>query len=299
MAMRLKLGPKLGLVLALALAGRVDADTALDCRALGDIFTAVTGYSLTLPPAPNVEASCVAKDAVLRAEGRPRITVGQLHLAGTGIDGAPKTLSLVIEGLRVMPELRDRSMDPRLRAALRLQTVDVRLTLRQATGFAGLELRDGVIALSGGTELRIEADLQGAGFGARSLPLSLLTALNLEWKTDGRLPRPAMEAAGERLEEGATGDTAVALARQALLVVIGNLPEDALTGDTAHELVALVEALPQGRGRMVLAFDAEAGIGAARLAMAALSDDPTGQAALAKLFAGTALSVDWQPGVAN
>lgn len=290
---------KLGIVLALALAGRVDADTALDCRELGTIFADVTGYSLTLPPAPNVEGWCAADGAVLRAEGRPKITAKQMQLSGTGIDGAPEALSLVIEGLRVMPELRDRSMDPRLRAALRLQTVDVRLTLRQATGFDGLELRDGVIALSGGTELRIEADLKGAGYAAGSLPLSLLTALDLEWKTDGRLPRPAMEAAGERLEEGVTGDTAVTLARQALLAVIGNLPEDALIGDTAQELVAVVEALPQGRGRMVLAFDAEAGIGAARLAIAALSDDPTGQAALAKLFAGTALSVDWQPGIAN
>jgi hypothetical protein len=294
--MRMRL--RLGIALTVGLTGPVGADTGLGCPELGDIFKAVTGYSLTLPPAPNVEAMCAADDVVLRAEGWPQITVKRLQLAGTGIDGTPDGLTLDVEGLRVMPELRNRNMDPRLRAALRLQTVDVMLTLRQSTAFDGLELRNGVIALSGGTEVRVEADLKGAGLESGTLLSALLTALDLEWKTDGRLLRPAMEAAGERLTKGATGDAAVDAARQGLLAVIGNLPEDMLTGDTAQDLAALVEALPQGRGRLVLSFDAEAGIGAARLAIAALSDDPTGKAALAKLFAGTVLSVDWQPGIA-
>lgn len=291
------LGPGLGFALAVGLATAVDADTALDCRELETIFAAVTGYSLTLPPAPNVAAWCVADDAVLRAEGGPRITVDRLQLAGTGVDGNPDSLSLDIKGLRVMPELRDRRMDPRLREALRLQSLDMSLTLRKAAGLDGLELRAGVIALSGGTEVRVEADLAGAGFAAESLPLSLLTALDLEWRTDGRLLRPLLEALGEGLQADATGDEAMAAARRGLVAVIGNLPEDALTGDTAKELAALVNDLPQGRGRMLLTLDAEGGIGAARLAVAALSDDPTGREALARLFAGTTLSLDWQAGV--
>ncbi|KAF0113666.1 MAG: hypothetical protein FD150_1956 [Rhodobacteraceae bacterium] len=293
MAMRLRPA----LVLAVGFAGPLGADTGLGCRQLGDVFTAMTSYSLTLPPAPNVEAACVVDDAVLQAEGGPKITVKRLELSGTGVDGMPDSLSLVVKGLRVTPALLDRTMDPRLRDALRLQTVDVRLMLRQGTLFEGLELRGGVIALSGGTEVRIEADLKGAGFEAGTLLSALLTALDLEWKADGRLLRPAMEAVGERLTDGATGDAAVEAARQGLLAVIANLPGEMLTGDTAKELAALVEALPQGRGRMALGFDAGDGIGAARLAIAALSDDPVGETALAKLFAGTALLVDWTPGI--
>lgn len=291
--MRLRIG--LALVM---LAGPAGAETALGCAELGDLFSALTGYSLTLPPAPNVEAWCVADGAVLRAEGRPKITVERLHLTGIEVGGTPESLSLVIGGLRVVPDLGDRRMDPRLRAALRLQTVDMMLKIRRSKVFEGLELRGGVVVLSGGTELLVEADLKGADFTPGAVLASALTALDLEWKTDGRLPRPAMEAAGERLDEGATGDKAVAAARDGLMAVIGNLPQDMLTGDTAKELAALVEDLPQGRGRMVLGFDAEAGIGAARLAVAALSDEPTGQAALAKLFAGAALSLDWRPGIA-
>lgn len=289
---------RLGIALAVGLTGPAWAETALGCAELGDLFSALTGYSLTLPPAPNVEAWCVADGAVLRADGRPKITVERLHLTGTEVAGTPESLSLVIGGLRVEPDLGDRRMDPRLRAALRLQTVDMMLKIRRSKAFAGLELRGGVVVLSGGTELLIEADLKGAGFAPGAMLASALTALDLEWKTDGRLPRPAMEAAGEWLDAGATGDKAVAAARDGLMAVIGNLPGDMLTGDTAKELAALVEDLPQGRGRMVLTFDAEAGIGATRLAVAALSDDPTGRAALAKLFAGAELSLDWRPGIA-
>jgi hypothetical protein len=58
-----------------------------------------------------------------------------------------------------------------------------------------------------------------------------------------------------------------------------------------------VAALPQGRGRLVLRLEAPQGIGPAGLALAALSDDPLGAEALARLLAGATLTADWQPGL--
>lgn len=280
------------------LAGPVAADAdAMDCPRLGELVEAITGYRLTVPAAPNVEGWCVADGAVLRAEGRPRITVDRLHLTGTEVDGKAASLSLVVGGMRVVPELSDRAISSRLREALRLQTVDMMLKVRRSEVFDGLEVRGGVVALSGGTDVLIEANLAGADFAPGSVLGARLTRLDLEWKNDGRLLRPVMVAAGERLLEGASGDAAVDVARQGLVAVIGNLPHDILVGDTSDELVSLAKALPQGRGRLVLALTSEAGIGAARLALAALASEPTGPDALAKVFAGANLTVDWQPGI--
>lgn len=292
-AMRLRLG----IALAVALMGPAAA-APIGCPELGEIVAAITGYRLTVPPAPNVEGWCIADCAVLRADGRPKMTVERLHLTGTEFDGKPDSLSLVVGGLRVEPALGDRTMDPRLRAALRLQSLDMMVKVRRSKAFDGLEVRGGVIALSGGTEVLIEADLKDADFVPGSALVSMLRALDLEWKNDGRLLRPAMEAAGERLQEGATANAAVEATRELLRVVIGSLPKDSLTGDTADELVSLVEAMPQGRGRVILSFESDGGIGVAQLALAALGKEPTGPDALARLFAGARLTVDWKPGIA-
>jgi hypothetical protein len=56
--------------------------------------------------------------------------------------------------------------------------------------------------------------------------------------------------------------------------------------------------MPQGRGRLRVEFRATEGIGAAQIGIAALSDDPLGPVALARLFQGARVTVDWQPGIA-
>jgi hypothetical protein len=95
------------------------------------------------------------------------------------------------------------------------------------------------------------------------------------------------------------GGAAVDVACEALRDLAENLPAGALVGDTPDEVKKLVEALPQGRGRLDLDFRPEVGIGAGRLAIVALSDEPTGPAALGRLFADTSLRIDWQPGLGN
>lgn len=297
-SMRMRL--RLGIALLPALAGVAGAEpSALGCADLGDLLSDLTGYALSLPPAPNVEGWCIADNAVLRAEGRPRLTVERLHLAGQAVDGVPESLSLVLGGMRVVPDLNDRTMDPRLASMLRLQTVDaMMLTLRRSPEFEGLKLEDGEIVLSGGTKLAFEASFLGGGFSAREMVPAALTGLRLDWRNDGRLLRAAMEMAGERLVEGATGSAAVDATRREMLALVANLPDTAMEGDAADELRSAVEALPQGHGWLHLAFVSEAGIGVARLAIAAMSDAPTGPEALGRLFADGRLTVDWQPGLA-
>jgi hypothetical protein len=146
-------------------------------------------------------------------------------------------------------------------------------------------------------DLAIEADLAGGGLSAASVLTASVTGLRLRWRNDGRVLRPAMEAAGARLEAGSSGPAAVDAARTALLDLAGALPLQSLVGETADALEDLVRDLPQGRGQLTVELTSD-GIGAAQLGLLALSDSPAGPDALARFLAGTAVSIDWQPGIA-
>lgn len=289
----------LALALAFGLAAPVAAGpVAMGCERLAALFQGLTGYAVTLPPSPNVDGWCAVDGAVLRAGDLPGITVARLELAGTETADGPESLSLSVSGARIAPQLGDRSDDALLRSILRLQTVDATLTVQRSAQREGMELRGVRVVLSGGTVLSLEAELSGGGFTRESLVLAALTGLRLDWRNDGRLLRPVMEAAGGRLAEGARGNAAVDAARAALGEVLANLPDASLAGDSARELAAVARALPQGQGRLMLDFTSQAGLGAARLGLLVLSDDPAGPQALARLMADAVLTVDWQPGLA-
>jgi hypothetical protein len=73
-----------------------------------------------------------------------------------------------------------------------------------------------------------------------------------------------------------------------------------MVGETGRKALAqVIDALPQGRGRLILEVRSQSGIGAAELAVAAFADDPLGPGALGRLFTGAELAVGWQPGLAE
>jgi hypothetical protein len=233
---------------------------------------------------------------VLKAEGAPDLAVEGLRLRGEVAEGAIVALSLEAGGVRVAPGLPQSYIHPVLREMLRLQTAEVAATV--TVGPEGLALRGGVVRLSGGTELQVEADLAGAGLSAGSLLLGRLTWARLDWRNDGKLLRPAMAAWGESLVDGALGGKGVDAARLALQHIVMNLPESLFQEDGKDRLEDVLDALPQGRGRLWVEFRSAEGIGAAQVGIAALSGDPLGPEALARLFGGAHLSLDWQPGLA-
>jgi hypothetical protein len=283
----------------LALSAGADTKPA-DCKTVAAMLEAAVGSSLTAPPAREEDGWCVLDGAALKGGGsdQPDISVKRLRVKGTEADGVPVTLDIDLAGLRVTPKIGDTTMDDRLRSLLRLQTADLTLSVSRNDAEDRLELRGGLLQLSGGTEVKFNGDIDGAQLSRGSVLLGALTALDLEWKNDGRLLRPAMEAAGEGLVEGATGSAAVDAARAALVALAAALPAASLTGESAEELEQLIAAMPQGRGRFSLGFASQYGIGATQLGIAALSDDPMGPETLARLLSGTAINVDWQPGLA-
>lgn len=290
----------LALTLACGLGFPAGAETVpMDCGSLVRMVEASSGYALSAPPAGDEGGWCVLDGAVLKGAGdQPGIAVKRLRLSGARADGEPVSLEIDLSGLKVTPKLRARDVDERLRSLMRLQTVDLRLSVSRNEVEDRLELREGWMALSGGTEARFSAEIEGAGLSLPSVALGALTFFSVEWKNDGRILRPAMEAAGEGLEPGASGGKAVDSAREALRTLAVALPATSLAGESADELDALIAALPQGRGRLKLDFASDAGIGAAQLGLLALSDDPASPGALARLFSGSTFTVDWQPGMA-
>lgn len=286
----------IALLLALPAVGPARAEP-VDCEALTAGLRQIEGYELTVPPAGADEGWCVLDGATWRSRvpGAPNISAARMRLRGEGVPLV--AIEVVIEGLRVAPRLGDTSFDEGLRSILRLQTADLRLTLSHDPAAGTVALRDMVLLLSGGSELRLSAELDADGLTGVAFMAAAVTRADLDWRNDGRLLRPVMERAGEGLT-GAKGGAAVDAARAALAALLDRVPEASLPGETRRELEGLVADLPQGRGRLTLRLDAPDGIGAARLAIAALSDDPTGEAALARLLAGVTLTADWQPGIA-
>jgi hypothetical protein len=287
--------PKLGVILALALfGGPVMADPA-SCPYLATALEGLTGYRVTAPPSGPKTEWCVFDRAVLKAEGAPDLAADQLRLRGEIAEGTLVELAVEAGGVRLAPGLGQRDLDPTLRETLRLQTAEVAIVA--TVGPEGLALRDGQLRLSGGTELDVEADVAGAGLSAGSLLLGRLTHATVDWRNDGKLLRPVMQAWGEGLVDGALGEKGIRAARLALQHKVLNLPDSLLQEDGNDRLQAMIDALPQGRGRMMLEFRSAQGIGAAQVGMAALSDDPFGPEALARLFAGASVTLTWTPGL--
>lgn len=282
------------LVVALAvLASPAGAETA-GCADLAATLKAMTGYALAAAPAPDEAGWCVFDHAVLEAQGAPDLAAERLRLQGGTTDGALSTLALDAGGVRLAPGLSQRGLDPTLREMLRLQTAELHVVLTE--GPEGLTVSDGRIALSGGTEVKLEAELSGAGLSPGALLTGRVTRARLDWRNDGRLLRAPMEAAARGLGAKA-GPQAVDAVRAALRKVVQALPAATVTEKAREALDALVDALPQGRGRLRLELTSP-GIGAAQLGVLALADDPAGPEALGRLFAGTVLVADWQPGLA-
>lgn len=286
---------RIGWLLAAALAGPVAAEPA-GCPGLAAALEAVTGYRVTAPVAGPEGGWCVFDRAVLKAEGAPDLAAERLRLRGEMAEGAVVELALEAGGVRIAPGLGQRDLDPVLRETFRLQTAEMAFVA--TVGPEGLALRDGRLKLSGGTELDIEADVAGAGLSAGSLLLGRLTHATVDWRNDGKLLLPALKSWGERLVDGALGGKGVDAARLALQHMVLNLPDSLFQEDGKDRLDKVLDALPQGRGRLWLEFRSTEGIGAAQVAIAALSGDPLGPEALARLFGGAHVSFDWQPGLA-
>lgn len=267
------------------------------CGDLVAVLEGLSGYELSSEPAPDADGACVASGVSLTRPGAPRVTVETLRLAGATGEGV-QSVDMDLAGLRLVAGLNDREMDERLRGLFRLQSADLALTVR-AEEETGLLVENARIGLSGGSELTFSADLPGAGLTLAEILSGRLTRLDLTWKNDGRVMRPAMEAVGQRLQPDVLGPAAVDVARKALRGIAEALPPG-LTDDASDKALAdLIEALPQGRGRMTLGFASDTGIGAAQLGLLALAEDPAGPDALARLFSGAQVTLDWQPGLGD
>lgn len=292
MQMRLRLALVLGLA-----AGPGAGETPVPCAGIPAALRDLSGLTVSAPPAAMAGGWCVLDGARLTGAGVPTVAAGKLR-ARAGAEGA-EVVSLEVggQGLRLAPGLQEREVPEWLRDLLRLQSADLRLALRRDSGVDRLLIDEARLDLSGGSALRLSAEASGAGLTARDLPFGRLHRLRLDWRSDGRSLRPALTALGAAVQPEAEGDAAVEAARGALLALVAALPEAALAEAGRTELEAAVRALPQGRGRLVAELVAERGIGAAELGLLALSRDPGGPEALARLLAGSQLEIDWQPGL--
>ena len=273
-----------------------------DCDGFVQTVQRFGGYDLTAPPAGTLDGWCVLDGATLHSKiaGWPNLSAERLRIFGDGA-ATPQHFAVDITGLRVLPVAVPVTgagdIDDRVRALFRLQSAELRLDAFRNDAEDRLELRGLVLRLSGGTEVVVAADIRGAGLDPATLMAGSVTLLEVSWRNDGRLASPVMELAGESLA-GTGGTAAVDAARAALATIVADLPDTALTEGSRAALKAMVADLPQGRGTLHLSVASESGIGAARIALAALSDPAFGPKALAALLQDARIDAAWKPGIA-
>jgi hypothetical protein len=266
-----------------------------DCGAVTSALSAIEGYTLSIPPAGAEPGWCVLDGAGLRSQrpGWPDLAADRLRLRQSETE-----FELDLQGLRGSPRATDRAIDDRVRSLLRLQSADLRL-LALHDPKAGVVTVSGMrLELSSGAALVLDAEIRGADLSPASLASGTVTKLALVWRNDGRLLRPLMDLAGEDLS-GTAGPAAVDAARSALAGLVAALPPAALDDASRKALAEAVRALPQGRGVLTMTLLSPDGIGAGRLAIAALSDDPLAPATMQTLLDGATLVADWQPGLSQ
>lgn len=288
---------EMGLILALVMAQPVAAEPA-GCPALVAALEGATGLTLAAPPAPDADGWCVLDGVRSSGDATVRVSAEALRLRGkTAGDGL---LALEVEGsgLRVAPALNNRDMPDWLRDLMRLQSAELRISLRRDEVRDMLLMERAQLVLSGGSELVLMGEVAGAELAVSSVLTGRLTRMQVRWKNDGRTLRPVMEALGSAVEPGADGTGAVLAARQALEDLVAALPAGSIDDTGREALTDFIEALPQGRGTLDLDLVSETGIGAAQLGLLALADDPTGPTALQRALGETRLNVGWTPGIA-
>lgn len=270
-----------------------------DCDMLSAFVQDFTGYEIVAPPAAAVDGWCVLDSARLKAlaDDQPDLQAETLRLRGQSADGAPTSVEVQLSGLRLVQGLGSKQLDERLKAIFRLQSADLRLGMGLNAEDERLELRDLVLSLSGGTVVRVDADIAGAAMTPLGLAAGRLTMLELEWQSDGRLLRGAMEAVGAGSDGIRTDAEAVRSARTGLQRLIDALPAKFLSDESRRALSGMVASLPEARGVLQLSFASEEGIGAADLLLAGMADEPLGEDSLGKLLATSGLEADWSPGL--
>jgi len=280
--------------LASLLAFPVLAEGAPECSPATLALTGLEGYQVTIPPAGPEQGWCVLDGASFRSQlpGWPDLDAERLRLRQTATE-----FELDVQGLRATAKASDRGMDGRVRALMRLQSVDLRLRAEHDAEAGVLRVTGLRLQLSGGTTVELDADIKGAGLSLASLPLGAVTRANLVWRNDGKLLRPVIDTAREGLA-GEPGAAAVDAARVALADMVDILPVAALDDASRKALEEAVGSMPQGRGKLTLSFASQEGIGAARLAVAALAGEPLSAKSLATLLDGATITAVWQPGLA-
>jgi hypothetical protein len=270
------------------------AEGSPDCGPVTSALMAIEGYQVTIPPAGTDNGWCVLDGTRFSSQvsGLPDVDVDRLRLRQSATE-----LELDLQGLRVTANASDRDMDDRLRSLLRLQTADLSLRAVHDAENGVLTVTGLQFDLSGGTSVELDAVIRGANLSPGSLALGAVTRANLVWRNDGKLLRPVMDMAGEGLA-GEPGTPAVDAARAALSDVVDALPGEAVNDASRKALGEVVGSLPQGRGKLTLTFASTDGIGAARLAVAALSGDAMSAKTLATLLDGATITATWQPGLA-
>lgn len=294
---------KTGLValcLCLSTTGAALAEPApAGCAVLAAGLKGIGGWTVTFPLAGSDDGWCIFDGAAFNAvSDLPDLKADRLRLRGA-VDGDDLVaLDINIEGLRLRQSLNATVADDPIREVFRLQSADLALSVKVDPGQKILRIRDLVLVLSGGTEIAVSADIAGAGLSPESLASGRLTALTVDWRLDGRFLRPVMERIGAKHDPEATGSLAVDATRSALRRVTDALPDAILSDDSRSALDRAVTALPVGRGRLQIALAVPDGIGAARLLVAGVADNPLAPETLALLFEGAMLDVTWEPGLA-
>ena len=296
------------LALLLLLPGAAAAQDA--CDGSWERLVALTDGALWGEARGRADGWCEVWDARLPwPGGRLAFAADALRWRGEGLDrvaagtGLPHRLEVEVEGLRMLQQTGDATLDWLLAAQGARSGIDGRLaaewdasarTLRVAEASADFPGRSAVAASATLAGL----DLSTLGAAQASLGSVALVALEAEVVTDGLFESYLLLPLGGGLLAGAEDPRAAFKALQARGVAEAERLPPAIFADGAPaELAEFVRDLPDPSGtlRVTLAAPDGAGLGAPRFARFALGGAPQAPEELWPALDGLTITADWTP----
>jgi hypothetical protein len=293
-------------ILALLLAGPAGAEGL--CPAAWAQVSAALGGFVEVRGQPGQNGDwCVVDGVVLDLDGQylPDWHMDRLRFRGAALgwlvegNGAPESLEIGVEGLRLVIQTGNAQLDWLYAAQARANTIRAEAALAWDPGAKVLRLEGLSIDFPGENLVEISAVAEGVDLstpGAMQMSLTgfALTEVDLRVVTHGLFEGWVLMPLGSFIlpPEGDMDAAALAIQRD-LVATVASLPKDSFSPASKDALLALIGDLPNPAGELTVALRAEAGLGPARFAPWAMTGVPETLAEAAGVLEGVTVDVGW------
>jgi hypothetical protein len=229
--------------------------------------------------------------------------INEMLRTGTATTTPPETLEIGLEGVRIVAETGNPTMDWLIAAESRPNKINANLALAWDAQKRLLRLEALTIDFPGDNLVEFSAavtgvDLSSTGAMQMSATSFALTEADLRITTHGLFEAYILVPLGGIYLAPMEGDidAAVAGMKAELVQAVGALPASSFSSESKAALAVLIGELPNPAGDLRIAVRSEAGIGPTRFGGYAVTGAPETLAEAARLLEGVTVDATWTHG---